>query len=102
MSFLELRAMAERAPRKVERGRWRDLIVGHLADFPRQYAALESAMNAVGDDFDLRAFKGAFETTEDMEAYNRVQAAERAVGRVQNFIGDLAENGVKLAELPRS
>ncbi len=58
-------------------------------------------MNAFGDDFDLRTFKGAFETTEDMEAYNRVQAVERAVGRVQNFIGDLAETGVKLAELPR-
>ena len=58
-------------------------------------------MNAFGDDFDLPAFKAAFETTEDMEAYNRVQAVERAVGRVQNFIGDLAETAVKLTELPR-
>jgi uncharacterized protein YutE (UPF0331/DUF86 family) len=93
--------MAERTPRKAERGRWRDFIVGHLKDFPRQYAALESAMNAFGDDFDLPAFKAAFETSEDMEAYNRVQAVERAVGRVQNFIGDLAEAAVKLAELAR-
>jgi len=58
-------------------------------------------MSAFGDDFDLPAFKAAFDTTEDMEAYNRVQAVERAVGRVQNFIADLAETAVKLAELPR-
>jgi uncharacterized protein YutE (UPF0331/DUF86 family) len=93
--------MPERPPRRAERGRWRDLIIAHLKDFPRQYAALESAMSTFGDDFDLSAFKAAFETTDDMEAYNRVQAVERGIGRVQNFIGDLAEAGVKLAELPR-
>lgn len=93
--------MAERTPRRAERARWRDILVGHLKDFPRQYAALESAMNAFGDDFDRRAFKAAFDTTDDMEAYNRVQAVERALGRVQNYVGDLAEAGVKLAELPR-
>jgi uncharacterized protein YutE (UPF0331/DUF86 family) len=93
--------MAERTPRKADRARWRDIIIGHLKDFPRQYAALESAMNTFGDDFDLPAFKAAFDTPDDMEAYNRVQAVERAVGRVQNYIGDLAEGGVKLAELPR-
>lgn len=58
-------------------------------------------MSTFGEDFDRAAFKAAFETTEDMEAYNRVQAVERAVGRVQNFVGDLAEAAVKLAELPR-
>jgi uncharacterized protein YutE (UPF0331/DUF86 family) len=93
--------VAERTPRKAERARWRDIIIGHLKDFPRQYAALESAMNAFGDDFELPAFKAAFDTTDDMEAYNRVQAVERAVGRVQNYIGDLADAGVKLAELTR-
>ena len=93
--------MAERPPRKAERGRWRDLIIAHLKDFPRQYAALESAMGAFGDDFDLSAFKAAFDTADDMEAYNRVQAVERAVGRVQNFVGELAEAAVKLAGLPR-
>jgi hypothetical protein len=59
-------------------------------------------MAAFGDDFDLRTFKLAFETSEDLEAYNRVQAVERAVLRVQNYVGELAENGAKLAELPRS
>lgn len=57
-------------------------------------------MAAFGDDFDLWSFKPAFETSEDLEAYNRVQAVERAVLRVQNYVGELAENGVKLAELP--
>jgi hypothetical protein len=86
--------------RKAQRGRWRREIVGHLAEPPRQYAALESAMAAFGDDFDPDRFKAAFETDEDMEAYNRVQAVERALGRVQNFVGELAVSGVKLAGLP--
>ena len=93
--------MADAEPRKADRKRWQRDIVRHLEDFPRQYAALETAMAAFGDDFDLRCFKEAFNTTEDMEAYNRVQALERAVGRVQTFVAELAEGGVKLAQLPR-
>ncbi|MFI5010012.1 MAG: hypothetical protein ACHQDY_07035 [Solirubrobacterales bacterium] len=87
-------------PRKVEGKRWRRDIAEHLEQFPRQYAALESAMAAFGSEFDLKEFKAAFDTTEDMEAYNRVQALERATGRVQNFVAELAELGVKLTELP--
>jgi hypothetical protein len=87
-------------PRKVDRKRWQRDIVRHLEDFPRQYAALEHAMAAFGGDFDLRQFKQAFDTTEDIDAYNRVQAVERALGRVQNFVADLALAGVKLAQLP--
>jgi uncharacterized protein YutE (UPF0331/DUF86 family) len=93
--------MANGSPRRAERRRWQDIVVDHLEEFPRQYAALESAIGAFGDDFDLPEFKAAFETAEDMEAYNRVQAVERAFGRVQNFIGELATTAVKLAELPR-
>lgn len=85
--------------RKAEAKRWRREIAEHLEQFPRQYAALESAMAAFGGNFDLREFKAAFDTIEDMEAYNRVQALERALGRVQNFVADLAESAVKLAEL---
>jgi len=59
-------------------------------------------MAAFGDNFDLQQFKQAFNTTDDMDAYNRVQAVERALGRVQNFVADLAEAGVKLAQLPRA
>ncbi len=36
-----------------------------------------------------------------MDAYNRVQAVERALGRVQNYVSELADAGVKLAALSR-
>jgi hypothetical protein len=88
-------------PRKVDRSRARRDILRHLEDFPRQYAALETAMGAFGGDFDLEPFKEAFHTTEDMAAYNSVQAVERAAGRVQNFVTELADAGVKLAGLER-
>lgn len=71
----------------------------HLEELPRQYAALEHAMAAFGE-FDLQLFKRAFNTDEDIDAYNQVQAVERALGRVQNFVAELAEAGVKLAQLP--
>jgi uncharacterized protein YutE (UPF0331/DUF86 family) len=58
-------------------------------------------MAAFGGDFDLKLFKEAFDTVDDMDAYNRVQAVERALGRVQNFVADLAQAGVKLAHLPQ-
>ena len=87
--------------RRAERKRWRDAVDRHLEDLPRQYAALEHAMASFGGNFDLQQFKAAYETLEDMDAYNRVQAVERALGRVQNYIGELAETGVKLAALPR-
>ncbi len=56
-------------------------------------------MAAFGEDFDLKRFKAAFDTTEDLESYNRVQAVERAVGRIQNFVAELALSGVKLGRL---
>ncbi len=56
-------------------------------------------MTAFGD-FDLQEFKRAFDTTDDLEAYNRVQAVERALARVQNFVAELAQAGSKLAQLP--
>lgn len=87
--------------RKADRARLARDVVAHLEDFPRQYAALESSMVAFGDDFDLEQFKAAFDTSEDLEAYNRAQAVERGVGRVQNYVADLAAAGVRLAELPR-
>jgi hypothetical protein len=93
--------MPDKVPSKADRSRWQRDIVRHLEEFPRQYAALESAMAAFGGDFDIRQFKEAFNTAEDMEAYNRVQAVERAVGRVQNFVAELAQAGTKLAVLPR-
>lgn len=93
--------MGSGEPRKADRERWIADIVRHLGDFPRQFAALESAMAAFGDDFDLQQFKSAFNATgaDEMEEYNRVQAVERAVGRVQNYVADLAIAGVRLASL---
>lgn len=73
-----------------------------MTDFPRQYAALEAAMATFGEDFDLAPFKRAYDTTTDMEAYNRVQAVERALGRVQNYVADLSITGAKLAGLDLS
>ena len=87
--------------RPVDLKRWRLAIVRHLEDLPRQYAALEHAMASFGTDFDLQQFKAAYNTADDMDAYNRVQAVERALGRVQNYVGELADAGVKLAGLPR-
>ncbi|MHB1837770.1 MAG: hypothetical protein ACYCXW_22735 [Solirubrobacteraceae bacterium] len=93
--------MPDSDARPVDTKRWRLAIVRHLEDLPRQYAALEHAMASFGTDFDLQEFKAAYNTAEDMDAYNRVQAVERALGRVQNYVGELAEAGVKLAVLPR-
>lgn len=91
--------MSERAVRPAERRRWQNGVVRRLEHFPDQYAALESAMSAFGGDFDLPAFKRAFEFADGMEAYNRAQAVERALGRVQNFVAELAELGARLAQL---
>jgi uncharacterized protein YutE (UPF0331/DUF86 family) len=91
--------MADRSPRKADLARWRREIVEHLADFPRQCAALETAMAAFGEDFEMASFKRAYETTTEMEEYNRAQAVERALARVQNYVADLAIAGIRLAQL---
>ena len=57
-------------------------------------------MAAFGDDFDLQLFKQAYDTEDDLDAYNQAQALERAFGRVQNHVADLAEAGARLARLP--
>jgi uncharacterized protein YutE (UPF0331/DUF86 family) len=86
-------------PSKAQRERWRNEVVEHLEDFPRQYAALENAMAGFGAGFDLQTFKAAFESTTDMDSYNRAQAIERGLGRVQNYVAQLAITGAKLAGL---
>lgn len=86
--------------RKVARRRLARRIDARMEDFPRQHRALKSAMASFGETFDLQSFKRAFETTEDMEAYNRVQTIERGVGRVQGYVADMAIDGVRLAGLP--
>jgi len=91
--------MATAPPRKSDLARWQREIVDHLADFPRQYAALETAMAAFGENFELVAFKRAYETTTEMEDYNKAQAIERSLARVQNYVADLSIVGIKLAQL---
>jgi uncharacterized protein YutE (UPF0331/DUF86 family) len=86
-----------KGPTEAQRNRWRSEIIEHLEDFPRQYAALGNAMGEFGEGFDLRAFKQAFESTIDMDAYNRAQAVERALGRVQNYVAQMSITGAKLA-----
>jgi hypothetical protein len=93
--------MTPRELRKAERKRLVRRIVVHIDEFPRQHNALVYGMETFGADFERGQFKHAFETNEDMEAYSRVQAIERAVGRLQGFVGDMARDGVRLADLPR-
>jgi uncharacterized protein YutE (UPF0331/DUF86 family) len=90
--------MAE-GPSTTDRNRWENEIVEHLEDFPRQYAALQNAMAEFGSDFPLPSFKAAFDSTTDMDSYNRAQTVERALGRVQNYVAQLSITGVKLAGL---
>ena len=91
--------MTGKALRKAARKRLVRRIVARIEDFPRQHAALESAMAAFGDEFDRVSFKRAFETADDMSAYNAVQSVERAAGRVQGYVGDMAMDAVRLAGL---
>ncbi len=86
-------------PSAAQRSRWRNEVVEHLEDFPRQYAALRNAMAEFGADFPLPQFKAAFDSTTDMDSYNRAQAVERALGRVQNYVAQLSITGAKLAGL---
>ena len=92
--------MSEDDLRKDDRQRLIRRVVGHLEDFPRQVAALESAMAEFGEDFDLGRFKDAYNAVDDPRTYNRVQSVERAIGRVQNYLTDLSVDGVRLAGLP--
>lgn len=79
--------------------RLRAEITALLKDFPEQLLALQSAMEEFGEDFELTAFKIAFERSSGMKAYNNVQAVERAFARIQNYIAQLSLNGAQLAEL---
>jgi uncharacterized protein YutE (UPF0331/DUF86 family) len=88
------------APRPVDRRRWKKEVVDGLASLPREHEALEYAMAEFGTSFDLAELKKALAPRADIALYNRVQALERAVTRVQNILADLAIAGVKLGGLP--
>jgi len=77
----------------------RKQIVTHLDDFPHQLEALEASMATFGDDFALSEFKPAFDRERGIEGYQRVQSVERGFSRVQNYTGQLALDGTKLAAI---
>ncbi len=86
-------------PRPVDRRRWKNEIVEGLASLPREHEALEYAMSEFGEGFELAELKRALDPKADVALYNRVQALERAVTRVQNLLADLAIAGVRLGGL---
>jgi uncharacterized protein YutE (UPF0331/DUF86 family) len=93
--------MTPRGLRKAEQARLRRRIREHLADFSNQYEALEFVTESFGTDFNLGRFKEAFNSPQARETYRDVHAVERAAGRVQGYLGDLAKDGVRLTGLPR-
>jgi uncharacterized protein YutE (UPF0331/DUF86 family) len=89
-----------KAPRPVDLRRWKKEVVDGLASLPREHEALEFGMAEFGPGFELAELKKALAPRADIALYNRVQALERAVTRVQNILADLAIAGVKLGGLP--
>lgn len=83
--------------RPIDRKRWRHAITEYLRDLPRQIGALDHSMEPFPD---AESFRSAFES-DDLNAYGRAQQVERAFGRVQNYLAQLAEDGTKLADLDR-
>ena len=75
-------------------------LVRHLDDYPRQLEALRFSTRTFGADFDLAEFAAAF-SSDDPALYTRVQAIERALGRLQSYMAAMAEDGTKLAGLDR-
>lgn len=89
-----------RPTRDIDRKRWRRSVVEHLEDYPRQLETLRWNVASFGDDFDLAEFAAAF-SSDEPAVYTRVQAIERAFGRLQNYTALMAENGANLAGLAR-
>lgn len=85
-------------PRGIDRKRWRRSLVEHLADFPRQLEALRFSTRSFAGNFDFADFADAF-SSEDPQLYTRVQAIERAFGRLQSYIALMSEEGANLAGL---
>jgi uncharacterized protein YutE (UPF0331/DUF86 family) len=88
-----------KAPRPVDLRRWKKEVVDGLASLPREHEALEFGMAEFGADFELAELTKALAPRADIALYNRVQALERAVTRVQNILADLAIAGAKLGGL---
>ena len=81
---------------KVRRRRWRSAITDILEDVPRQLTVLDYGCAAFPDP---ATFAAAF-VSEDPAVYSRVLVLERAFGRLQNHLADLAHDGALLGGLP--
>jgi len=86
--------------RDIDRKRWRRSLADHLEDYPRQLEALRFSTRTFGGEFDLAEFAAAF-SSDDPELYTRVQAIERALGRLQSYMAAMADDSTKLAGLDR-
>lgn len=73
-------------------------ILDRLKDLRRHLDALRAAMATFGEDFDLSAFRQAFDSQEP-EDLHRVYAVERGVDLLYNYAAELVSFGLELAEL---
>lgn len=71
-----------------------------VGDVRRHLVALRVAMAEFGEDFDLDAFRAAYDTEEPV-SLNRVKAVERGVDQLYNYIAELTTFGLELAEVRR-
>ena len=71
-----------------------------VGDVRRHLVALRVAMAEFGEDFDLDAFRAAYDTEEPV-SLNRVKAVERGVDQLYNYIAELTSFGLELAEVRR-
>jgi uncharacterized protein YutE (UPF0331/DUF86 family) len=71
-----------------------------VGDVRRHLIALRVAMAEFGEDFDLEAFRTAYDTDEPARL-NQVKAVERGVDQLYNYIAELTAFGLELAEVRR-
>lgn len=67
-----------------------------VADVRRHLVALRTAMAEFGEDFELDAFRDAYDSADPIPL-NRVKAVERGVDQLYNYIAELAALGLELA-----
>ena len=71
-------------------------VLDRITDVRRHLNALQAAMAAFGEDFDLDVFQAEFDS-EVPEELNRVKAVERGVDQLYNYMVELAAFGLELA-----
>jgi len=64
----------------------------------RHLVALRAAMAEFGEDFDLDAFRAAYDSDQPVPL-NQVKAVERGVDQLYNYIAELTTFGLELAEV---